>query len=89
MVARLDPAGADSRQPAPPEVLDQLAIILTEADAIADGEDVATAIATIEQAAHLLRLVHNVPETSSRLTTYNGELIERYRKTREWIGGAQ
>ena len=65
-------------------VLDELAIIITEAQGLADGTaDAPVAIATIHQAAHMLGIILGVPSACARLTHNNGHLVGRYATARE------
>jgi len=60
-------------------MLDELAIIVAEARAIASGEQSDTAVATIVQAVHTLRLIVDPGrEACARLAYSNGALVDRY-----------
>jgi hypothetical protein len=63
--------------------LDDLAIIVTEAQRLAAGDEVDAALATIDQAVYHLRLmVKPNPDRCAEITHYNGLLAERYAAAR-------
>jgi hypothetical protein len=64
--------------------LDDLAIIVIEAQRIAAGDgDAGGALATIDQAVYHLRLmVKPNPDACAKITHYNGLLAERYATAR-------
>nr|DAF00032.1 MAG TPA: hypothetical protein [Caudoviricetes sp.] len=64
-------------------VLEQLAIIVAEAHAIAAGGtgSVATSVATIAQAATVLKLQVGDDDSAPEITRRNGQLLDRYQET--------